>query len=140
MNQKQSEQSLLLRKWGEYLTVEYMGKSTPIPDEIYFGYSKLFFGCMEYIYDHKWLCKWMPNSTERAYFCIRVMSVWVTCVKHTGIVNINYLYTKAGLLLLKQLMLDLLPDMTIEAKDEFDSYWEGMARNIQLHGPAVEIQ
>ena len=138
MNQELSEQDLDTLFCGEDLGVEFWNSSKLMPDELYFDYAKHFRAHLEYLYNHQWTCKWIPNSLERAEFCVKIMSVWVTCVKHTGIVDINYLYAKDGILLLKQLILNLSPWMPFseiraleEMCHEFDSCWEDIARDFR---------
>ena len=114
---------MLLRECGEDLTGEFVGTSKPIPDDIYFGHSKIFYECMEQIYSHKRMCNWMSNPIERAHFCVKVMRLWVTCVKHTGIIDINYLRTKDGAILLRQLMQDLLCDTPYDTIKKLIDCW-----------------
>ena len=123
MNQEQSEQQVvyLLRSSAEDLGVAFWGSEQLMSDETYFGYAKIFFDSLKRIYEQKWMCKWMPDAIERAYFCVKVLGCWVTCIKHAGIDDINYLLTKDGDILLRQLMENLLCDMPAESQREWDS-------------------
>ena len=123
MHIENQEQALdLLRSSAEGMGVDFfmVGSQDTVPDDIYFGQAKAFFDALQRIYEQNWMSKWMPNPVERAFFCVKVMNCWITCVKHAGIFDINYLLTETGDSLLRQLMENLLCDFPVESYKEWD--------------------